>query len=124
MRSKLVFLLAIIFGLLTALLLYKYLADTKAALENTEYVEIVVAAEDIPAKTRIMEKMLKLKKIPKEYQHPNEILHLEDVVNKILLVPVIEGESIMSNQILGRGKERRFSLYYTTGKKSADHSCG
>lgn len=111
MRSKLVFLLAIIFGLLTALLLYKYLADTKAALENTEYVEIVVAAEDIPAKTRIMEKMLKLKKIPKEYQHPNEILHLEDVVNKILLVPVIEGESIMSNQILGP-EERKEGLAY------------
>jgi pilus assembly protein CpaB len=111
LRSKLIFILALIFGLLTALLLYKYLADTKEALENMEYVKIVVAAEDIPAKTKVMEKMLTFKKIPKEYQHPNEIINPEDVVNKILLVPVTAGESIMSNQVLGP-EERKEGLAY------------
>ena len=115
MRSKLVFILALIFGLTTSLLLYKYLSDTKAALENTEYVQIVVAAEDIPAKTKIMEKMLTYKKIPLEYKHPNEITKLEDAVNKILLVPVTAGESIMSNQVLGP-EERKEGLAYIVPK--------
>jgi len=104
---------------MTTLLLYKYLTDTKAALDNTEYVNIVVAAEDIPAKTKVMEKMLTLKKIPVEYQHPQEILNIEDVVNKILLVPVTAGESIMANQILGPDdKKEGLSYIIPNGKRA------
>jgi len=110
-RSKLVFVLAIVFGLVTSLLLYKYLSDAKQELDNTEYVKIVVAAEDIPAKTKVIEKMLSLKEIPKKYQHAMETTSMEDVVNKIVLVPVTAGESIMTNHILGP-EERKEGLAY------------
>ncbi|ATW26023.1 Flp pilus assembly protein CpaB [Candidatus Formimonas warabiya] len=100
MRGKLVFFLAVVFGLATSVLLYKYLADAKHALDNTEYVKIVVAAQDIPAKTKITEKMVAFKEIPQSYQHPKETTHAEDVVNRILLIPVTAGESIMINQVL------------------------
>ncbi|MEL7563576.1 MAG: Flp pilus assembly protein CpaB [Dehalobacterium sp.] len=119
MRGKLVLILALVFGLTTSLLLYKYLADAKEALDNTEYVKIVVAAEDIPAKTKVMEKMLTLKEIPKKYQHAMETTNLEDVVNKIVLVPITAGESIMTNRILGPDDKKEGLAYIVPGGKRA-----
>ncbi|MDK2821783.1 MAG: pilus assembly protein CpaB [Clostridia bacterium] len=100
MRNKLVFIVAIIFGLTTSFLVYNYLNKAKQSIYNTEYVNIVVAAQDIPAKTVLKKNMLSLKKIPKKYMHIKETSDFEDVVDKILLVPVTAGESIMTNQLL------------------------
>lgn len=119
MRSKLIFILAIVFGLITSVFIYKYLSDAKQALDNTEYVKIVVAKQDIPAKTKIKQNMLALKQIPEKYMHEKETTNLEDVINKILLVPVTTGESIMSNQVLGPNDSKEGLAYIVPVGKRA-----
>jgi len=119
LRSKMVFILAVVFGLITAGLAYKYLNDTKQSMDKTEYIKIIVAAQDVPAKTKLNEKMLTFKEIPKKYKHVKETANLEDVANKILLVPVTAGQSIMTNQVLAADDSREGLAYLVPQGKRA-----
>lgn len=115
LRYKFVFILAIGFGLITAFLVLNYLQDVKEALDDTDYVEIVVANQDIPEKSIITASMVTLKKIPLQYMHPQETTNKNDIVDKILLVPVTAGESILKNQVLDK-KDSKEGLAYMIPK--------
>lgn len=119
MKNKLVFLIALIFGLITAFLVLNYLNEAKQALDDTDYVEIVVANQDIPAKTVISDSMVVLQKIPRQYMHAQEAMDKKDIVGKILLVPVIAGESILKNQVLEQGDSREGLAYIVPKGKRA-----
>jgi len=119
LRNKLVFLFAIIFGLITAFLVFDYLKDVKQVIDNTEYVEIVVANQNIPEKTTISSEMVSLKKIPVKYKHSKAILNLKEAVGKILLIPITTGESILKNQVISPGDSREGLAYMVPKGKRA-----
>lgn len=119
MRNKLVIVLALVFGLLTAYLVLNYLQDVKTALDNNEYVEIVIANQDIPANTVISASMLSMKKIPFQYAHSQEITDNSEVIGKILLVPLNAGESIMKNQVISQSDKKKGLAYVIPEGKRA-----
>jgi len=119
MRNKFVIVLALVFGLLTAYLVLNYLQDVKAALDNNEYVEIVIANQDIPANTVISASMLSMKKIPFQYVHSQEITDNSEVIGKILLVPLNAGESIMKNQVISQSDKKNGLAYVIPEGKRA-----
>lgn len=111
MRNRLVFLLAIIFALATATLTYNYLNNAKAALDQTEYLSVIVAAQDIPGETIIQPAMLTTQKKPAQLKHPKEITNAEELVGKILVVPATAGQSILSSQIYLDGDQMKGLAY-------------
>lgn len=106
MKNKLVFIFAIIFGFITVFLIMSYLNNARKALDDTVYVQIVVAKEDISAKKLINENMIEKKTIPLKYKHEKEIEKGEDVLGKITLIPIYKGESILDNQITGESNNK------------------
>lgn len=119
MRNKLVIIFALIFGLITAYLVFNYLQDVKAALDDNEYVEIVVANQDIPANTVVSGTMVSKKKIPFQYVHAQEITDNAEVIGKILTVPINSGESIMKNQVIAQGDKKEGLAYLVPKGKRA-----
>lgn len=103
MKNKIIILLALVFGIITAVLTMNYLNNIKQAIDNTEYVQIVAAKQDIAAKTMITEAMVEKKTIPLKYKHEKEIIDDKKVVGKIALIPIYMGESILENHLAGIG---------------------
>ncbi|KJS87429.1 MAG: hypothetical protein JM58_04260 [Peptococcaceae bacterium BICA1-8] len=119
MRNKVVIILAIVFGLTTAFLVLSYLQEVTAAMDDTDYVEVVVATQDIPANTVISNTMLSMKKIPTKYMHPQEFTDKTELVGKIVLVPVAAGASVMENQLIDQGdKKEGLSYLIPKGKRA------
>ena len=119
MKNKVVFILAILFGLTAAILTYTYLSNLKKTIDTTEYVEIVVAKQVIPEKTVITANMLEHRKIPSKYKHSNEVLELREVVGRISLVNFTVGQSIFNNQIVERGDYKEGLAYMIPDGKRA-----
>ncbi|MFZ5592369.1 MAG: SAF domain-containing protein, partial [Bacillota bacterium] len=84
MRNKLFFLLAIVFGLLAALGVYKYLLNLKETYRSSgHYKQVVVAKQTIAARTMITEQMVQTRDIPVEMIQPGTAMELAEVVDKI-----------------------------------------
>lgn len=119
MKSKLILIIAIILGLITSLMVYTFLRDTKESFDTTDYVEVVVAKEDIHGNTVITNNVLELKKIPTAYNHPNALRNTKDVVGKITLIPITAGEMILNNQIIALGEDNQDLAYKVPEGKRA-----
>jgi pilus assembly protein CpaB len=111
MKSKLVFILALIFGLIAAYLTFSYLNQMKASMDNREYIRIAVAARDIPADTTISPEMLQMKAFPSEFRNNLEILDVNEAVGKVALTDFHQGEVILSHHLIKSG-ERKYGLAY------------
>jgi pilus assembly protein CpaB len=103
LKNKLAIVLAVLFGLITVVLVSRFLSLTKSALDKTDYTEIIVASQAIPANTKISEIMISKKTIPTQYKHGKEIVDKSLAVGKISLIPISEGVSILENQLVESG---------------------
>lgn len=119
MKGKIVFFIAIILGLLSAFLIYNYLDNAREALDKTEYADVVVAREAIPANTRITANMIELKKMPKEYVHNKAVAERSDLLNKVSLVDIDSGESILENRVIEIGESKEGLAYMIPEGKRA-----
>jgi pilus assembly protein CpaB len=111
MKSKLIFILALIFGLMAAYLAYHYLDQRQQSMDNREYTQVLVAAQDIPANTSISTTMVQMKVFPSEFRNNKEILDLKQALGKISLVNISRGEVILENRLIKPG-DRKQGLAY------------
>jgi pilus assembly protein CpaB len=107
MRSNLVFILALIFGLMAAFLTFSYLDQMKKSMDNREYKRIVVAAQDIPANTAITSNMLQMKDYPGEFINNQEIQDINEVVGKVSLTNFNRGEIILAHHLIKSGERKQ-----------------
>ncbi|SET59766.1 pilus assembly protein CpaB [Natronincola peptidivorans] len=111
MKGKVIFVAAILLGLVTSMMIYGYLNKAKETMNTTEYIEIVIAVEDINANTVVSANMVELKEIPAAYKHPNAVTDVKEVTGKIALIPITRGESILSNQVISSGEHKQGLAY-------------
>lgn len=111
MKNKLVFILALVFGLMAAYLVYNYLDQMKQSMDNRDYTQVLVAAQDIPANTNISTAMVQMKAFPSEFRNHKEILELKQALGKISLVDISQGEIILENRLIKPG-DRKEGLAY------------
>ena len=101
MSRTMMFLIAMGLSIVTALLLWSYTEEQKKKLlQQYQTVEVVVAADDIPARTRISADMLATEVVPMQFVQPGAIFTVEDVVGKISLVPIKKGSQILSDLVV------------------------
>ncbi len=109
MRSnKLIVALAIVFALLAAFMAYYMLSSARQAALKEQYIQVVTAAQDIPANTVIKPEMLELKNFPISLQTGKEITDINAAVGRISPVAVSRGEYLLDNRLIkpGEGKDR------------------
>ncbi len=112
MRNKFVLVLAVVFGLLAALLVFNYLNHVNNAAKNQNHTQVVTATQDIPANTKITDAMLILKPFPTELRNNNEVVNVRNAVGKISTVAISKGEVLLEKRLVkpGESSER---LSYT-----------
>ncbi|MFS1511943.1 Flp pilus assembly protein CpaB [Chengkuizengella sp. SCS-71B] len=109
MRSKITLILAVVMGLVTTLLFYKYINDMNTSTEeSTKFVEVVSSKQLIPENQVITNDLIELKKVPEGGAHPQAIRNTQEVVGKIALADFVSGQVILPHHI---GSEAEESLF-------------
>ncbi|MDX9870870.1 MAG: Flp pilus assembly protein CpaB [Clostridia bacterium] len=111
MRSKLIFLISLILGLVTAYLIYDFLNKTEQSAVNIQYGEVVVAAVDILEKTQINNDMIQVNKLPVEYIHPQAIRNKNEIAGRITTSAIAAGEQLLNQKLAAPG-ETAYGLAY------------
>lgn len=109
MKSKIILALAIIMGIATTVLFYRYMQqfDTKQAVnENTQ--EVVVAAEAIKRNQRITGDMLELKSLPIGGLHPQTVRSIEEVTGLYATADIAKGEAVLKHRTMSEAEEELF----------------
>ncbi|BCV23448.1 Flp pilus assembly protein CpaB [Gelria sp. Kuro-4] len=103
MRNRLIFLLAIIFGLAAALGTYSYLENLKRTYRTSgHFARVAIAKREIAARTVISGEMLEFKEMPVEYVLPGTVVDVKDAAGKIAVTDIYPGELILSSKLVAR----------------------
>lgn len=98
--KKRIIILAIITGLLTAILTISYINSSKNQIPSSmKTTEVVVATVDIEANVAITSDMVEIKELPDSGVHIKSIRSINDVVGQITSEKVIAGEQIIKDRL-------------------------
>lgn len=103
MSNKKVLLLALLFGLLTALAVNYYLKSIKEAMTNIKFQKVVTASSLIPAKTLVTSDMVSLIDMPVDYIHKDAATNLAQVVGNSTRVEIDAGEQVLQAKLVPKG---------------------
>lgn len=102
MKNKGIYIIALLFGLLTSYFLYEFLAKVEKDTTKIEMETVVVAAQDVPTYTLLTREMVKLQKVPVGSAHPHALRQPEEAVGKITIIPLIVGEQLLQEKVAGK----------------------
>jgi pilus assembly protein CpaB len=100
-NSTIALLAGVSFGVLAFFLLYRNASEIEA---KATPVQILVAADYIPAGVFLKSNLVEKKDIPESFASPSAIRDLREVEGLMTLVPISAGEQILSNKF-GTGEE-------------------
>lgn len=103
MRNKIILIMALVFGILTAFGTFKYLDNLKETYRASgNYAKVAVAAQTIPARTLIQEQMLKYVELPVEYITAGAVVDTKDAVGKLARGDIYPDEQILHSKLVAR----------------------
>lgn len=107
MRSRTIFLLAILMGVITTILFFQYINQTKtAAVVQDEMVQVVRAKEKIEEKQILTTDVLEVVQVPKVNIHQQAIKELSQVEGKYAAATIETGEILLAHQLKDQEKEK------------------
>ncbi len=95
--------LAALLGLLSAFLIFIALSQARGGgggAADMPTVSVVVAAEDIPARTRITPEMVKVLSVPQDMASPKAFRQASEVVGKVVRFPIAAREQVTSDKLV------------------------
>jgi len=105
--NKGVLVLALLLGLLSAVLVFVYLGRSgggdEQAAPSGETKSVVVASQDIAAGTRITEDMVRVKNVSSDAVVPQALTTTETVVGSVARFPITTDEQILENRLAAGG---------------------
>ncbi len=110
---KKVYIFAALMALVTAILVYTYLRSVTIAAQP-RYVDVVAAAQDIPAYTRISGDMLVIRQVAAGSQHNQSVLRADEAVGKVSDSNILAGETLLSGKLKALGDNRDALSYLVT----------
>lgn len=102
MKTKYIYIIALVCGLLTSYLAYSYINRVEEAA-TMDYEEVIMVVGDIAPKTLIREEMLVKKAIPKEGIHPQAARKLEEAAGFITTSPLYKDEQVLKSKLAKLG---------------------
>jgi pilus assembly protein CpaB len=119
LKSRYIILISIVFGLLTGYLIFNYLTGVEQAMTNIEYGEVVVAARDLPAKTLLTKEMVEIKKVPRDYIHPQALTKEDEAAGTINTTALVMGEQVLKSKVATKDNVKNgLSYLVPVGKRA------
>lgn len=115
--------IAIVCGLVAAVLSYQYLHAVKNRYRPDDLVKVVKALKDISKDTMITDDQVTVIEIPSKYSHPDALSSREAVIGKTAYTDINAGEAILSRKIVGdTNKKDRLAYNIPEGKRAVSIS--
>jgi pilus assembly protein CpaB len=109
MRSKLLFLLAIIMAIVTTILFFNYTRQIETEeVAQQEMVQVVKAIETIAVDEMITDTLLEVVKVTKENIHPNAITEIAEVQGNFSTASIAQGEILATHHVKDQETEKIF----------------
>jgi pilus assembly protein CpaB len=111
MPSRMPLMLGLLLGIISAALIVVYLGQsdgdggTSGGQITGETMGVVVAAQDLPAGTKITAEMLKVTQLPLSVVLAGAFEETESVVDKVTSVPIVSGEQVLTSKVSDTGVE-------------------
>jgi pilus assembly protein CpaB len=103
--------IALIIGLSAGCICFFLLFQKASEIDKkTTPVEVLVAARYIPPGSILTSDMILKKNIPESYVSPSAVQNINEVSNLLTLVPISNGEQILSNKFGSSGNSLAFNL--------------
>lgn len=97
--TKKYWVIAVICGILSAVLMYQYIQGVKVRYEPDDLITVIKAAENIQKDTIITDAQIKTEKVPAKFTHPDTVTEKSMVLGKIALSEIIAGEYILAGKL-------------------------
>ncbi|MGI6488870.1 MAG: Flp pilus assembly protein CpaB [Syntrophomonadaceae bacterium] len=111
--------LAVIFGLVAALLAYQYTEKVKARYEPDNLVEVVKAAVDISRDSIITPEQVEVERVPAQFSHPAAARSQQAIIGKVATSDISAGEQILTSKVLtDKSKAGRLAYCIPEGKRA------
>ena len=103
-RARLVLIVGLLIAVLAGAGTFLYSSGSKTeAPPPVQTTDVLVASHDIPTRTALTAADLKVQKFPTELAPPAAITRAEDVIGKIVQVPISAGEPILPTKFAAAG---------------------
>lgn len=119
-KHRKILLMALIFGVITALLINAYIEKrTRESAAGQVTARVVVAKTVIPAKTVITIDMLELKEIPREFLLQGVVQDPKEIAGSISRGEITIGEQVTKSKLVGtKNSVEGLALMIPTGKRA------
>ncbi|HEX6988795.1 MAG TPA: Flp pilus assembly protein CpaB [Bacillota bacterium] len=113
------FLLPTLVGLLATSAVYLYIAPTATRMvEAEDMLDVVFAAQTVPAKTQLTSEMLEVRSVPVQYVPRGALQALADAVGRVTTVPLAEGEILLSGKLTGEETKTGLAYHVPPGHRA------
>lgn len=113
---KKVKILALIFAVITGVLLYRFLSDvSEPVVVEVMKINLVVATADIPSDKPITTDMIQLIEVAEESAHSLAVKDINEVVGKVSTSIIIEGEQVLTSKLINPGEGNGTLAYKIKG---------
>jgi Flp pilus assembly protein CpaB len=119
-NRRLLLILALGSGLLTAVMVYFYTASMGQRTNQPVYkmVTVVVARTAIPARTMILPAMLEVKELPEPAVLPNNVRDQNEVVGAVTRDALVAGEPVLKDRVWPKGTQPGLTFAIPAGKRA------
>lgn len=114
--------LSLLFGLLSAFLIYRLLANVQAKNDAPATVPVIVAKQDIAARTVITDSMLAVKQVPPSVRLANAFTDAKTAAGQASKAPIAAGEQVLTSQVVSNTRELGFSGAVPAGMRAVSIS--
>lgn len=116
-RGRKALVLALVFGVVAALISYRYIQQ-QAASATVKTTTVLVAAQDIPTRTKITAALVKEVQIPVSAKHPNAVTALKDAEGNVTRLPITAGEQILFQKFAAERTQAGLSFVVPPSKRA------
>ncbi len=118
--SRRALMMALAFGLVSAVLIFVFLSKAQSPDSAGETVPVLVAAQDIGLGQEITDENVALKKLPLSARHPNAFTDQTraGVLHQVATEPITAGQQILSSQVTHSQAEVGFSTLIPSGNRA------
>src|SRR5690349_16292616 len=110
--------IAIVFGLLAALLVYRAVSSGSGSGSSGADVPVLVARQDIPARTVLTDGMLTVEHVPSKLKLATAINDTKIATGKIARTQIAAGEQILATRLAGSVNELGFAGQVPDGMRA------
>jgi pilus assembly protein CpaB len=118
LRTIIIGMLAMVFGLSAAMGVYLVVSQQSARTADSETTPVAFVTQNVSRGTSLTEEVMALRDWPKEFVPEGAISNLEDALARSVSIPLLAGEPILETKLAARGSGRGMAALIPPGMRA------